>query len=203
MTPEDEAVKARLIKFEDEMAEVFTAGKIHAPVHLSDANEDQLIQIFKKVKKDDWVFSTHRSHYHALLHGVDPEWLRKEIVEHGNSITICDPAHNFYSSGIVGGATPIALGVALGLKRKKSPHHVWVFIGDMAAEGGIFHESLNYAEKNDLPITFVIEDNGFSTNTPTKDAWGLETPKGDKVIRYEFKREKYPHYGSGKWVTFG
>lgn len=203
MTAEDEALKARLIKFEDEMAEVFTAGKIRAPVHLSENNEEQLIKIFKKIKKGDWVFSTHRSHYHALLHGIEEDWLRKEIVEHGNSITICKPDQNFFSSGIVGGATPIALGVAMALKRKKSKHHVWVFVGDMAAEGGVFHEALNYAERNDLPIHFIIEDNGFSTNTPTAKAWGEEKPKGNRVTRYSFARDKYPHYGSGKWVTFG
>jgi pyruvate dehydrogenase E1 component alpha subunit len=203
MTTEDAAKKAELIKFEDEMAELFTAGKIHAPVHLSDNNEEQLIGIFKNIKKDDWVFSTHRSHYHALLHGIDPEWLKKEIVEYGNSIYFCDPEHHFYSSGIVGGSTPIALGVALALKLKKSPQKVWVFVGDMAALGGVFHESLQYAERNDLPITFVVEDNGFSTNTPTEKAWGEEKPKGNRVIRYSFEREKYPHYGSGKWVTFG
>ena len=195
--------KEEMIRFEAEIAEVFTSGKIRAPVHLSDGNEDQLIEIFKNIKKDDWVFSTHRSHYHALLHGVDPAWLRKEIIEYKNSITICDPTHNFYSSGIVGGATPIALGVALGLKRKGSAQKVWVFVGDMAAEGGVFHEALNYAERNDLPIAFVVEDNGFSTNTPTEKAWGEEKPKGNRVIRYSFKRGKYPHYGSGKWVTFG
>lgn len=195
--------KEELQKFEAEMSDVFTAGKVRAPVHLSDNNEEQLIEIFKNIKKEDWVFSTHRSHYHALLHGVDPDWLRKEIVEHGNSITVCDPSHHFYSSGIVGGATPLALGVALGLKRKGSKEHVWCFVGDMAAEGGIFHEALNYAEKNDLPITFVIEDNGYSTNTPTQEAWGKEKPKGNRVIRYEHKRGKYPHYGSGKWVSFG
>lgn len=203
MTQEDAAKKEFLIQYEAELAEIFTAGKIRAPVHLSDNNEDHLIEIFKKIKKTDWVFSTHRSHYHALLHGVDPAWLKKEIIEHGNSITICDPTHHFYSSGIVGGNTPIALGVALGLKRKKSREHVWVFVGDMAAEGGVFHEGVQYAERNDLPITFVIEDNGFSTNTPTADAWGKETPKGNRIVRYAFRREKYPHYGSGKWVTFG
>ncbi len=97
----------------------------------------------------------------------------------------------------------MALGVALALKRKNAPERVWVFLGDMAAEGGAFHESLNYAERNDLPITFIIEDNGLSTNTPTTKAWGEEKPRGDRIIRYSFERKKYPHYGSGKWVIFG
>ncbi|MBS3903026.1 MAG: hypothetical protein KGZ30_01470 [Anaplasmataceae bacterium] len=203
LPPDDKLKKEFLIQFETDLAEIWNDGKIKAPVHLSDGNEDQLIEVFKKIKKTDWVFSTHRSHYHALLHGIDPDWLREEIVEHGNSITICNPDHHFYSSGIVGGTTPIALGVALGLKRQKSPDHVWLFVGDMAALGGSFHEALLYAERNDLPITFVIEDNRYSTNTPTDKAWGEEKPKGNRVVRYVCERGKYPHYGSGKWVNFG
>src|ERR1700722_16852407 len=166
----DAEKKAALIKFEEEIADIFTAGKIRAPVHLSDGNEDALIEIFKKIKSDDWVFSTHRSHYHALLHGIDPGWLRDEIVR-GNSISICNPKHYFYSSGIVNGSTPIALGVAMRFKRKRALQRVWVFVGDMAAEGGIFHESVKYAERNDLPITFIVEDNGISTHTATQKAW--------------------------------
>ncbi len=201
MTKEDSVKKKELIKFEEEISEIFSAGKIMAPVHLSDNNEYHLIKIFKKVKKDDWVFSTHRSHYHALLHGINKKWLKREIIR-GNSIMICNPEHHFYSSGIVGGATPIALGVAMGLKRHGSPEHVWAFVGDMASEGGIFYEAMKYAARNDLPITFVIEDNGISTNTPTQKAWG-EGTGASRIIRYTYKKEKYPHYGSGKWVTFG
>ena len=201
MTKKDVAIKKDLIKFEDEIAKLFNAGKILAPVHLSDGNEDVLIDVFKKVRKDDWIFSTHRSHYHALLHGIDREWLKQEILR-GNSIAVCNPERHFYSSGIVGGNTPIALGVAMGLKRKGLPQHVFVFVGDMAALGGVFHETVQYAERNDLPITFVVEGNGISTNTPTQKAWGEGNSTG-KVIKYSHKKEKYPHYGSGKWVTFG
>jgi TPP-dependent pyruvate/acetoin dehydrogenase alpha subunit len=197
----DAEKKAALIKFEEEIADIFTAGKIRAPVHLSDGNEDALIDIFKNIKSDDWVFSTHRSHYHAILHGIDPDWLREEIVR-GNSISVCHPQHCFYSSGIVGGNTPIALGVAMALKRQRAPQRVWVFVGDMAAEGGIFYECVKYAERNDLPITFIVEDNGISTNTPTQKAWGEELSES-KTVMYRHKKEKYPHYGSGKWVTFG
>ena len=62
--------KSFLIDFETEIKEIYEDGKITAPVHLSGGNEDQLIEIFKDVDKDDWVFSSWRNHYHALLHGV-------------------------------------------------------------------------------------------------------------------------------------
>ena len=53
----------------------YESGQIKAPVHLSGNNEDQLIEIFNKIDKDDWVFSSWRNHYHALLHDFNPEKL--------------------------------------------------------------------------------------------------------------------------------
>ena len=58
--------KQYLIDFETEVKETYEAGNIKAPVHLCGGNEEQLIQIFEKVDKDDWVFCSWRNHYHAL-----------------------------------------------------------------------------------------------------------------------------------------
>lgn len=193
MTKED------LIKFEDEVAEIYLAGKIRAPIHLSDGNEEQLIEIFKQVKPTDWVFSTHRSHYHALLHGIGRDWLKQKIID-GDSITINNPEHHFFASAIMGGSLPISLGVAYALKRKGSAQHVWMFVGDMCAEMGVYHEVVKYAERNDLPITFVVEDNGMSVSTPTQPTWGPPERKS-KVMQYVYEKHK-PHVGIGKWVTF-
>ncbi len=52
-----------LIEFEEEIKELFLDGKIKAPVHLAVGSEGPLTDIFKKIKKDDWVFSTHRSQH--------------------------------------------------------------------------------------------------------------------------------------------
>lgn len=177
MTEED------LIAFEAEIAGLFEAGKIHAPVHLSDGNELDLIKIFENIEPDDWVFSNHRSHYHALLKGIPPDWLRDEIIA-GHSITINNAQYHFYSSAIVGGNLSIALGVAM------TGETVWVFCGDMSAETGIFHECMKYAQGHNLPIHFVVEDNGVSVQTPTKKVW-----------RYSY-RSKWPHQGVGKFVIF-
>ena len=81
--------KEKLIKFEEDIKRIYETGKIKAPIHLSGNNEDPLIKIFKKIKKKDWVFSTWRNHYHALLHGISPDWLKKEI--------ILDPEKGLYS----------------------------------------------------------------------------------------------------------
>ncbi len=192
--------KEELIAFEKEIEKEWLEGNIHAPVHFSGGNEEQLIDIFKGVKKDDLVFSTHRSHYHALLKGVPKDFVRKEILE-CRSIHLNNKEYKFFTSAIVGGILPIALGTSFALKLKDSKEHVWCFVGDMAAEMGIFHECTKYARRNNLPITFVVEDNGLSVDTPTQKCWGECVGSDDNIKRYEYKRI-YPHYGCGKWVIF-
>lgn len=193
--------KEDLIQFEDTIISHWESGEIRGPIHLSNGNEEQLIKVFSKIGIDDWVFSTWRSHYHALLHGVDPSDLKQKILD-GKSITIVDKESKFYASAIVTGTLPIALGVAKALKMKGSDEKVWVFLGDMAFESGIFYEVHKYARNYDLPIYFVVEDNGVSTNTPTLDTWnGIQREIPEDVIYYQYK-SKYPHYGTGKWVVF-
>lgn len=188
--------KDELIAFEQEVAEAFESKLIPGPIHLSGGNEDQLIEIFKQIKPTDWVFSTWRSHYHALLHGIPADQVMAEIMS-GRSMGMHFPEHNFFTSAIVGGILPIAVGVAYALKG--TGKHVWCFIGDMAATTGIFHESVNYATKHRLPIRFIIEDNGLSCNTPTEDV--TVTDFHHMAESYRYHRE-VPHCGTGKWVTF-
>jgi pyruvate dehydrogenase E1 component alpha subunit len=199
---EAQYTKEDLIKFEDLIVGLWEAGKIKGPVHLSGGNEEELIEIGKRIKRTDWVFSTWRSHYHALIKGIDPIWLEKEILA-GRSITIVNKEHKFYSSAIVGSIIPIATGVAIANKRDGNDDKVWCFIGDMAFETGQFYEMHKYAIRYDLPIIFVVEDNGVSTNTPTEETWGgiKKDIPSEKVVWYNYKN-KWPHYGTGKWIIF-
>ena len=190
----------KLIRFEERIVEHWEAGKIRGPIHLSNGNEDQLIEIFKIVSEKDWVFSTWRSHYHWLLKGISADYAEALILD-GKSITLCDINEKFYASAIVGGTLSIALGVAMGIKAKRSDEKVFVFIGDMSFESGIFYEVHKYARNFDLPIVFVVEDNAVSTYTPTEATWNKKREIPEDVIHYTYK-SKYPHYGSGKWVVF-
>ena len=189
-----------LISFENEIKKIYEKGNIKGPIHLSGNNENQLIQIFKKIKKDDWIISNWRNHYHALLHGIPKKILKRKILQ-GKSMSINFKKYNFYSSSIVGGGLPIALGLAMGVKLKKTKKKIWVFVGDMTYETGVFYECYKYAKNFNLPVNFVVEDNEMSTNTPTKLAWGAKIKKLPGVIYYKYKR-KYPHHGTGNWVLF-
>jgi pyruvate dehydrogenase E1 component alpha subunit len=187
---------AGLVAFENKVAAAFEARKIRAPIHLVGGNEDQLISIFKEVKPTDWVLSTWRSHYHALLHGVPEKRVMAEIFA-GRSMMLHFPEYRFMTSAIMGGMLPIACGLAAAGNR------VWCFVGDMAAASGMFHEVTQYAHGHVLPVTFVVEDNGLSTNTPTERIW---KPNGAfstnwPSLSYKYQRTR-PHCGSGVYVAF-
>ena len=96
---------------------------------------------------------------------------------------------------------PIALGVAQSIKLAGGTEKVWCFIGDMSFEGGTFYEVHKYARNFNLPLHFVVEDNGISTYTPTEATWNIKRDIPSDVIHYTYK-SKYPHYGSGKWIAF-
>ncbi len=188
--------------FEASIAEAFAAGKVNGPVHLSDGNEDELVDIFRSVQQDDRIFSTYRWHFHGLLAGLDPQMMFEEILA-GRSISFkCAP--RFYTSGIVGGNLSPAVGAAYAIKLRAGSERVWCFTGDMAASTGTFHDAFWFAEGHDLPITFVVEDNGFSTNTPTEAPWGRMPllPQSKRIIHYRYTRGRYPHHGLGKKVNF-
>ena len=87
--------------------------------------------------------------------------------------------HKFYSSAIVGGNLPTAVGVALSLKRTNSISKVYTFIGDMTSETGIAHECIKYSRNKKLPIHFIIEDNSKSVCTDTRTVWS------QKKLTYE------------------
>jgi TPP-dependent pyruvate/acetoin dehydrogenase alpha subunit len=191
--------KEKLIEYEREIGSIYENKLMRpSPIHLCEGNEDQLIQIFNRFNIDEntWVFSTWRSHYVWLLSGRDPLELKKQIVE-GHSMHIF--GHKFFTSAIVAGISPIALGVAKAIKMKGLSETVYCFVGCATSKCGLTLECINYASGHDLPILYIIEDNDRCVNISTKQVWGYKNT--DKTLHYSFKT-KFPHAGTGKYVMF-
>ena len=180
-----------LIDFEENVAKIFNSGKCPYPIHLSGGNESQLISIYRGIRAEDWVFSTHRSHYHYLLKGGKPEKLMERILR-GDSMHVYDRSINFFSSAIVAGCPSIAAGVAHTLRSGR----VWCFVGDGAEAEGSLYEAVRWSDIERLPITYIIEDNGLSVDTETSRS-DIVWP--ENVIRYTYKR-RWPHVGTGTFV---
>lgn len=205
--------KQHLIDFEKDIAEIYKTGAIKGPIHLRDGNEAVLLDIFNYIYDGDYVFSTWANHLHALLKGVPPEKVKARILE-GESMAMNFPEYKFYTSAIVGGICPIATGVAGALKAQKKKNRVFAFIGDMTFLTGIANECIRYSINHDLPITWIVEDNNKSVDTPTNEAWGdyayveylhlydlAKHKQNCKITYYKFK-STWPHSGVGQFVSF-
>jgi pyruvate dehydrogenase E1 component alpha subunit len=204
-----------LIAFEKNIESLYKDAKIRGPIHLRNGNERQLLEIFKNIRTNDYVYSTWANHLHALLKGIPKEKVEARILE-SQSMAMNFPEYRFYTSAIVSGISPISIGTALSIKRNGEDSRVWCFLGDMSFRTGTSHECIVYAIAHDLPITFVIENNSKSVDTPTQACWGnidiiellnfyqnLKNRTGSRcdIMYYEYA-STYPHSGTGSFVAF-
>ena len=164
--------KSDLIRFEQKIKTLWQAGKIRTPWHACGGNEEQVIEYFKRVKPNDWIFSTWRNNYHWLLKTGDEKFLYNKIINENNSMHIIDIKRKFLSSSIVGGNCAIATGVAYAIKLKGGKGWVHIFCGDGCLDEGWFSEALRYSIAQNLNITFIVENNDRSVCTSIKDRWG-------------------------------
>ena len=146
--------------------------EIYCPVHLALGHENIAVEIAKTIKGDDWLFATHRNHHLYFAKGGQPQALWDEIMGLPSGINkgfagsqaIVDPSINFHSSAILGGLIGVAVGTAKALQIDKSDSIVICSIGDAGTEQGVFWESLNFAALQQLPILFLVENNGKSVD---------------------------------------
>ena len=141
----------QLRDFELEIFDLFKNKKITSPIHLRGGNEQQLIEVFRNIKPQDYCFTTWASHLECLLKGVPRKEVKKSILNN-KSICLSFKKYNIISSAIVGGNAPIATGIAMGNKMRQENRHVWCFVGDMSFYTGAVQESLRYSEVHILRI---------------------------------------------------
>lgn len=195
----------RLIAFEDLVKQDWENGNLPYLLHLCGGNEANLLAIFDEAQEGDWFFVSHRNHYHSLLAGLPEEQVLANI-RSGGSMFSYSRKHRVFSSAILAGNCGIAVGVAMALKAAGSPNKVWCFLGDGASENGHFFEAVLYATGHDLPVIFVIENNGIQVDTPTELRRGLDYHPLDHetCVRQYTYTPRWPHAGSGSkhHITF-
>lgn len=168
----------RIRKFEEKVIKHYPEQEMRCPVHLYIGQEAIAVGFSIHLRKEDYVFSTHRNHGHFIAKGADLKPLFAEFYgkrtgcssgKGGSMHMICLERSILGTSAIVSGSIPIAVGAALGSKMKKDGRVVISFFGDAAVEEGTFYESLNFSALHKLPIVFVCENNFYATNSPQKN----------------------------------
>lgn len=160
-------------RFEDLVQTLFLEGEVHGTTHLYSGQEASAVGVCSVLGDADRVAGTYRGHGVALALGVEPQGLLDELLGkatgvcagRAGSMNVVDLRHRLIGCfGIVGGSIGAATGAALAVRQHGGV--AVAFFGDGAANHGYFHECLNFAKVNELPIVFVCENNLYGEFTP-------------------------------------
>lgn len=171
-----------LRRFEERVNELYLQGRIPSTLHLYIGQEAVAVGVCANLRRDDYAFSTHRPHGHALAKGVSPQTLMAELYAKatgccgakGGSMHVGDVSVGMFPAiAIVGANVPIAAGTALAAKLQGRDRVTVCFFGDGAANEGAWHEGLNVAAIWDLPVVYVCENNLYAASTPVSQAFKI------------------------------
>jgi acetoin:2,6-dichlorophenolindophenol oxidoreductase subunit alpha len=183
----------RLIRgFEELVQALFQKGEVHGTTHLYVGQEANATGVGSVLTDADRVAGTYRGHGHALGVGVDPQALMDEML--GRSTGVCggragsmnviDLAHRLIGSfGIIGGSISAATGAALSLRRTGGV--AVAFFGDGTTNHGYFHECLNFAKVNALPVVYYCENNRYGEFTPFENVTAGEIAERPATLQIE------------------
>lgn len=164
----------RIRRFEERSLRVYQGGNIGGFLHLYIGQEAIAVGTCSLMGDDDHVITTYRDHGHALAVGMSMNECMAELTGKytgcskgkGGSMHFFAPDKNFWGGhGIVGGQTPLGAGLAFGLKHQGKKGCCMCYMGDGATNQGAFYESLNLAVLWNLPVIYIIENNGYSMGT--------------------------------------
>jgi 2-oxoisovalerate dehydrogenase E1 component len=182
-------LKPRLI--EEKMLILLRQGKVSK--WFSGIGQEAIsVGITSALHKDEYILPMHRNlgvftTRDIPLYRLFAQWQgKKSGFTKGRDRSFHFGTQEFKIIGMISHLGPqlgVADGIALANKLKKNGHVTAVFTGEGATSEGDFHEALNIAAVWDLPVLFVIENNGYGLSTPTNEQYRCEN-LADKGIGY-------------------
>jgi pyruvate dehydrogenase E1 component alpha subunit len=164
-------------RFEEKAGQLYGMGLIGGFCHLYIGQEAVVVGLEAATKQGDKRVTSYRDHGHMLACGMDPNGVMAELTGRsggyskgkGGSMHMFSKEKHFYGGhGIVGAQVPLGAGLAFADKYLGNDNVTFTYFGDGAANQGQVYETYNMAELWDLPVIFVIENNGYAMGTSVK-----------------------------------
>jgi len=164
----------RIRRFEQQALKHYNNGAMGGFLHLYIGQESVAVGTASLMNGNDEIITAYRDHGHALAVGMEMNPCMAELFGKGTGCSkgkggsmhfFAPDKHYWGGHGIVGGQAPLGMGLAFALKYKGIKGCAVAFLGDGAVNQGVFSECLNMAALFELPVVFVIENNGYSMGT--------------------------------------
>ncbi|MGB3752791.1 MAG: pyruvate dehydrogenase (acetyl-transferring) E1 component subunit alpha [Parerythrobacter sp.] len=162
-------------RFEEKAGQLYGLGLIGGFCHLYIGQEAVAVGLQSALSEGlDSVITGYRDHGHMLAYGIDPKVIMAELTGRqagiskgkGGSMHMFSTEHKFYGGhGIVGAQVSLGGGLALAHQYNDDGGLCLAYFGDGAANQGQVYETFNMAALWNLPIVFVIENNGYAMGT--------------------------------------
>jgi pyruvate dehydrogenase E1 component subunit alpha len=161
-------------RFEERAARAYTEAKIGGYCHLNLGEEATVVGLMAALEARDYLFTNYREHGYAIARGIESRRVMAELYGRstgvskgwGGSMHLFDTGSRLLGGyGIVGGQLPLATGAALAISYRGGDEVVMCQMGDGTTNIGAFHESLNMAALWNLPIVYVVVNNGLGMGT--------------------------------------
>lgn len=170
-------------EFEERLAVLYRQGKILGGIFSGIGQEGVTVGTSFDLESGDAVFPLHRDIGVCLTRGISPKTLMAQIfgksggLSHGKTdyLHAGDPELGVYgSTSMLASSLPIATGAALAFKLKLTNNVAVAYIGEGGTSRGDFHEALNFAAVQRLPVVFVVENNFYAYSTPLNHQMAVE-----------------------------
>jgi pyruvate dehydrogenase E1 component alpha subunit len=183
----------RIRRFEQTSLKYYNLGRMGGFLHLYSGQEAVAVGTVSLMGEDDHIITAYRDHGHALAVGMQMNECMAELFGKatgcskgkGGSMHFFAPDKRYWGGhGIVGGQTPLGAGIAYALKYKGIPGCCLCYLGDGAINQGPFHEALNLASLFQLPVVYIIENNGYSMGTSQKRSSAFKNSLAERAEMY-------------------
>ena len=181
-------------RMEQKIESLFSQGLLRGTTHCCIGEEAVPVALSELIDiEKDYLCSGHRAHGLSMMMTGKPETLLGEIMgkPFGMAKGLGGSQHvyykNYFTNGITGGMTPVTAGIAFALKHEQTDAIATVVFGDGAMNEGYVLESFNLAKEMELPMLFILENNGYAMSTP------IETVNPYTIFEDRVKGFKLPY----------
>ncbi len=168
---------------EDRTRTLFLQGRVVGGVYTAQGHEATTVGAATTLLDGDCIVPQHRDLGMHLTRGGSPRAVMSQWLARGDSPTLGRDGQMHIGDmhrgvvpmiSLLGESLPVACGVALTFKMHRRQNVVLASCGDGATNTGAFHEALNFASVQKLPVVFVIENNGYAYSTPTSKQFAVQ-----------------------------
>src|SRR5882672_392792 len=176
--------------FDERLSILVRQGQVKSGVYTGIGQEAIIVGTGYALRKADYVCPLHRDLGTFLMRGVEPGVMMAQMfgkaagLSKGRDSALHSGVSElgiFGSTSMLGANLPVAAGLGLTFKMEHTDNVVVAYFGEGASNVGDFHEALNFAGVQRLPVVFVCENNQYAFSVPLEKSMAID----DVAVRAE------------------